>query len=540
MNNSSKLTRPWKIYLVHHTHVDIGYTEPQETIFRKHAEYIAHALDYCAATDRLPPGERFCWTCETAWTVKVFLQRYPERAEEFFRRVREGRVEITGIYVQLTDLFGKRLLERALDYSVELGRKHGFAVVTAMNDDVNGWAWGLPKMLAERGIRYFDTAINETRSLAVRPRPRPFYWASPDAGRVLMWHGDGYLHGNALGFDGPDAERRAINYLASLEASGYPHNAVAVRIHGENHDNAPPGLWISKMVHEWNEKHEFLKLQICTAQEWFKHVEQHWPESMPEKRAGWPDWWADGNGSALYETALIRSAQAKLETVEILESLGSKPDRALLESARESAMLFCEHTWGAWCSTDDPDCLETKAQWNIKAGFAYTAASAANNLLEDVLRGHARKTASAPGIIVFNPSSTARSDLVEVIVPDTALGADPNAQVMDKENTCPGIEFYLVDVKTNRKITGQRKPAIITSARRSAQTFRFMASDIPPLGLKEYRIEKGRITDSFTSHGTIQRQSACGPADATGCDDCLADLAMAIHKLARWIMYALH
>src|SRR3990172_2243831 len=116
MPAGSELSRQWQVFLVHHTHTDIGYTEPQQSITRKHAEYIAQALDYCAASDHLPPGERFVWTCEVSWTVKVFLERYPERAEEFFRRVREGRIEVTGLFVQLTDLFGEDLLRRALDY----------------------------------------------------------------------------------------------------------------------------------------------------------------------------------------------------------------------------------------------------------------------------------------------------------------------------------------------------------------------------------------------------------------------------------------
>ena len=131
-----------------------------------------------------------------------------ERADEFFRRVREGRIEVAGIYLNLTDLFGEDLLKRALEYANDLSQQHGFDVVTAMNDDVNGWAWGLPRMMAEQGIKYFDTAINETRALGVRPRPSPFHWASPDGSRVLMWHGDGYLSGNLWGLGKPGRRSR--------------------------------------------------------------------------------------------------------------------------------------------------------------------------------------------------------------------------------------------------------------------------------------------------------------------------------------------
>ena len=223
-------------------------TEPQDIILRKHAEFVAHALDHCTATDALPPGERFCWTCEVAWTVKAFLARYPERADEFFRRVREGRIEVTALYLQLTDLFTQELLEDTTEYALALGRQHGFAVVTAMNDDVNGWAWGLPDLLAARGVRFMDTAINETRALGVRPRPALFRWTGPQGGSVLFWHSHGYLSGNGLGLDQDGADERIAGLLRALEDGGYPHHVVELRMQGENHDNAPPGLWICDAV----------------------------------------------------------------------------------------------------------------------------------------------------------------------------------------------------------------------------------------------------------------------------------------------------
>jgi len=46
MTKENKLKNAKKIWVIHHTHVDIGYTEPQHIILRKHAEFIAHALGY--------------------------------------------------------------------------------------------------------------------------------------------------------------------------------------------------------------------------------------------------------------------------------------------------------------------------------------------------------------------------------------------------------------------------------------------------------------------------------------------------------------
>ena len=500
-----QLTRPWEIYLVHHTHVDIGYTEPQQMVMPKHADFIVQALDYCTATDHLPPGERFVWTCEVSWTVKVFLQRYPERAEEFFQRVREGRIEVTGIYLQLTDLFGEDLLREALEYASSLAEEHGFEVVTGMQSDVNGWAWGLPGMMAARGIRYFDVSINETRSLGVRPRPHPFYWVSPDGGRVLMWHGESYLLGNCLNIDRPDGEEQLSAHLAGLEEGGYPHNAIEIHSHGACHDNAPPGLWISDLVKTWNASHDLVKLRLCTSRTWFEHLEGNWPEPIPELKSGWPDWWADGHGSALYEVATVRGAQADLSTAKALRSTGVSLDEAGYERAREAAMFFCEHTWGAWCSTDEPDALESRAGWNAKAGFAYTAALESSQVVADALKRTAPVPGDTPGIRVFNPSPFSRTDVVELIVEDVHVTGVQGGQVLAETRTGKGPDFHLVDVDSGRHIPVERIPAISSSARWPAQRVRFVAHDVPAMGWKQYRI----VPEPLGGNTTVSMGDGC-------------------------------
>jgi hypothetical protein len=495
-------TRDWTLYLVPHTHVDIGYTEPPPIIVRKHAEFVARALDYCATTDPLPRGERFCWTCEVSWTVKAFLARYPERAREFFRRVREGRIEVTAMYLQVTDLFGQELLEETLDYAIHLGRQQGFEVVAAMNDDVNGWAWGLPYMLRRRGVRYFDAAINETRALGVRPRPRPFHWASPDGSAVLMWHGDSYLLGNSLEFDRPDAGARVAAYLRRLEDGGYPHRAAEIRIHGANHDNAPPGLWISRMAHDWNRRHANPKLRVCTARAWFEELEAHWPAAIPVHRAAWPDWWADGNGSAAFESALVRTAQADLKTAGVLAKRVA-PRRApgveggiLAErfaAAREAAAFFCEHTWGAWCSTDAPDSVNSRTQWNGKAHHAYAAAAEANGLVRDLMATAAESKDRAASLLVFNPLPHARTDLVEAMVSDADIGVAAARWIPGPTREDPGPACFLLDAERGVSVPVAREPMIADSARRPAQIVRFVARDVPPHGFRTYRIIMGRL-----------------------------------------------
>ncbi len=487
------ITRPWEIFLVHHSHVDLGYTEPQRIITRKHADYLVQVLDLCTATDDRPAGEQFKWTCEVAWTVRVFLQRYPERAEEFYARVRTGRIEVTALYVNMTDLIGEELLRSSIDYAQGLALEHGFNISTAMNNDVNGWSWGLPAMLDERCVRYFDAGINETRSLSVKPRPRPMYWASPNGARVLLWHGDHYLTGNALGIGGAKAEERIADYLRCLETDNYPHNAIEVRVNGENHDNAPPGAWLPDFIHEWNERWEYPRLRLVTPREWFTEIEANWPVPIPDNCTAWPDWWADGNGTALREASLVRRAQYDLQTLAALTAAGAKPDAERVADVRESAILFGEHTWGAWCSTDDPYGLESLAQWTVKASYAHTAAVEAATLVAEAVREIAPPATDELTVSVFNPLAQVRTDIATFNLLDERVMPEPPKWIKGKKREDEGPEFYLVDMASGATVPVLRRPDMQSSARRPAQQCSFIAADVPACGWRRYRIVVGAM-----------------------------------------------
>ena len=64
-----------KLFIVHHTHTDIGYTDIQTKIFEEHA--------------------KFKWTCEMSWMVKNYFKKRPERIFEFIKRIEEGKNVVT-------------------------------------------------------------------------------------------------------------------------------------------------------------------------------------------------------------------------------------------------------------------------------------------------------------------------------------------------------------------------------------------------------------------------------------------------------------
>ena len=90
--------RHWKIHLVHHTHLDIGYTDPQGTVLAEHLAFLDSALDIIKVTDDWPEDSKFRWTVEALWSFDEWTKVRPQgKKEEFVKGVKEGRLDLTAM-----------------------------------------------------------------------------------------------------------------------------------------------------------------------------------------------------------------------------------------------------------------------------------------------------------------------------------------------------------------------------------------------------------------------------------------------------------
>lgn len=84
-------SRHWQIYLIPHTHLDIGFTDLQDKVWEFQAQNLDRVISLCRETGDWPEGSRFMWTCEVSRLIKNYMDTRPaEKIQELVELIREG------------------------------------------------------------------------------------------------------------------------------------------------------------------------------------------------------------------------------------------------------------------------------------------------------------------------------------------------------------------------------------------------------------------------------------------------------------------
>ena len=475
--------RKWTVYLTQHTHTDIGYTRPQTEILPEHLRYIDYALDYCDLTDSLPDDARFRWTCETSWAVREYLRDRPAaQIARLKQRVREGRIEICGLLLNMSEVATENSLAALVRPVRAITEEFGITVRTAMQDYVNGAGWCLADYLNGIGIRYLNMGINKTRSLLPFDQPTCFWWESPSGKRVLAYRGEHYMTANFWGVEKGDAgliKPKVADYLTSLEGLHYPFDRVGVQFSGYFTDNSPPSTAACNLVKVWNEKYAWPKLRLSTAQEFLAWVEKEQGSKLAVHRQAWPDWWTDGFGSAARETAAVRETETAMDVnhrlLAMARLLGAPihaPTSQRAAAIMDNLLFYEEHTFGAAESISDPLAENAQVQWGEKAAYAWSAVKDSALLREEAfgLVQSFLPRSDVPTLAVFNTLNWTRSGMVRVFIDHQILPPDREFRILDGADSVLAQEME----------------------RRTEGTYwALWVKDIPPLACKILRLEAG-------------------------------------------------
>lgn len=428
---SSIIRNPVKkleIFLVQHSHTDIGYTRPQHEILAEHLRYIDLALDYCDLTDPYPEEAKFRWTCEAALPVQEYLKsRSNYQIEKLTRRVKEGRIELTALPFNLGEILDENMLVASLE-PVKNIIASNLPVYTAMQNDVNGVAWPYVDYLSDIGIKYLSIGMHPHRALRPFDYPTPFYWETRSGKKLLAFRADHYMIANFISNSAGDikyVENELFKYIEQLLQSGYPFNEIEMQFSGYHTDNSPPSLMSSDIVRLWNKKYTWPKLRLSTISQFLNVIEKKYSHDLKVYKLAWLDWWTDGFASAPRESAIAVKTQKQLLAIQGLLSLANLnnlkiPDNLFdeIKEIQEQLLFYGEHTFGAAESISDPFSKNSIDQWLTKSSFAWQAQWKTYLLKQKSLSLFLPliKKSENCKVAVFNTSNHTRSTEVEIFV----------------------------------------------------------------------------------------------------------------------------
>ena len=459
--------RSWTVYILMHSHVDIGYTDIQPHIAAKQARNITRALELIQETKDYPVEAKFRWNLEVGWPYDQFwANATPEQKRQFEQAVRDGYIGLDAMYGNLlTGISRGEELVHQLFFMKELGQRCGVNVDSMMISDVPGLTWGIIPALTQAGVKYISDGPNYADRIGwsrVTWEDRPFYWVGPNGkDKVLYWAPYfGYAFGHTMD-KLPDAVQKD---LKQLEESGYPYDLVQVR--WSKGDNGSADERVMQQVRDWNAQYASPRLVIATTSEMFHEFEKRYADKIPTFRGDFTPYWEDGAPSSAQETSLNRHTADRLSQAETLWAL-LNPGRfpaAEFGEVWKNVALYSEHTWGAYNSVSQPDLDFVKTQWKYKQAYALNADSQSRALLARIASARGTAERSPAGSVefdVFNTASWARTDLV------TLPKETPGDAVKDAQD--------------------QRVPA----QRLASGELVFLARDVPALGAKRYRVVSG-------------------------------------------------
>ena len=280
-------------YVIHHSHTDIGYTDLQERVLENQANYIHTVLKLMES----PENQEFRWNCETLFCVEEFFKNASqEEKEQFCRLAAMGKLGMSANYLNFTDLLDTEIYKERLAQWQAYFRAHGFTMNTAMFADINGISMGCRDAMIDNGVEFLYTNIHCHHGMyPLRQNQNAYFWENAQGKRLLVWNGEHYNLGNALGVrpnvasnymcqnylgkDGmlhdpvEELHDNLDRYLTSCETQGYPYDFNITSVSGVFSDNAPPEPEILRVIQEYNRRYgQETQLKPVSLQELYAEI----------------------------------------------------------------------------------------------------------------------------------------------------------------------------------------------------------------------------------------------------------------------------
>jgi len=465
-----------QVYVVPFSHLDLFWACTQEECLSRGDFIISKAIQLA----KQYPEYRYLLETEVFVAHFVESHRGTRELEDFKQLVKERRIEIAPIWAAIyqNQTRGEALV-RNLVYGERYARDvFGVSPKVAHLADIPGFTRQYPQILAKAAVSYMVMTRMGPRDLSL------FNWRAPDRSAVLVWNtinGYGWGVGLGLHLDLDNDRLQAIaRDLKNVEAT--TNGPIFM---GWGTDLFAPNSKLVDNIAVLNQHFSNAHFHLATAEEFFGSASA--TKGIPDLSGEIPSSWANLTTSlvplwlpAMSATDTLLSAE-KFAAINYALHYAPYPDKTF-EALWKANLQSLDH---------NNDGQGGRIGDERKLGYAQEASLGASQILRDSLRNIAervkRPSARSTPVVVFNPLSWTRDDIVETHV--TLFGEVETPDIDDYKNG-----MRLLDEK-GTSVPFQIEQYTDGSSRSLELTF--IARGVPSVGYKTYYLVPAATTDKF-------------------------------------------
>ena len=479
----------WTIFITNFTCPDYTWGFTAEQTRQSFADLVRAHLDEMNRTDNEPPENQDHYNLAVTQEALCFVERYPDRKDEFIRRIKEGRICVSPFLDN--SLWGFQSVEggiRTLYPARRLEREWGIPIDIANHIELPSLPWGATSILAGSGVRWLLVPfLDYDSTFAGLTNPPLFVLEGPDGERLRVhmdsWaaHEANYAQAAALLRD----PKLILNdWLPHYEGSGngYP---VRVILASGTHGDYSPTNWsqargFADAIIKYNRQPgAHPRLVNAALPQFFQAIDaaERKTPFLPTVRGSFGNSWELWPVSLAKYVSDMREGERKVLAAETLLALAARQSPELLrttrgerEQAEWSWAMLADHAWNGTDETNRKVNAELRRNWSAEL----------LRLSADLMQ----KGWAALGlqrsdryVAIFNSLGSPRSDLASLEAPQGIAGIAAGSsilasQVVEEDGRqmlyflSPRVEgFSLQALKFKADISGNSKGGRLQAGR---------------------------------------------------------------------------
>ena len=499
--NSWKRTKHWEFYLSQEMHIDIGYTNYQESLRELFSGFMDSAYRYTVESEANPAHNsvKFRYSLQSGWmlTHSYMMRRNIEQTENLIDLIKDDKMELGAtLFQHTTETFSAEEAARAT-YNTGRHLVDMFDIevptVQRMFDNPS-FSKGYIDFAARSGIKYGIHSMNTDHSPYNQQKQYDlFYMTGFDPNnKMLIFNARHYAENYSFGgthSGGTASVTNARNALTTLIDTlegltgrreiiydKYPLPLVPT---GDNKAPMQSQTDIANGVNEYwrGQGYVYPIIHASTLERYFEEVEEEFGDYLPVETGTEENWWNDGWGTTAYESGINKDAGSLIPVAETAASFasafgGAKYPYDDIYNAYDRNLTYDEHTWGY---SSYGDTAEYHNQFEWKRTNAFAARELGKKVLSESLSTLSKQVkTTGKAIYVYNPLNWKRDDIVTADLD----GLPEFFEILDG---------------------GKQVPYTIEKG-----TLKFIAEDVPPLGYKTFIVNDIAARPSFGTPADIK------------------------------------